>query len=294
MKVSHEHKRKFQKTILDFYRKNRRDFPWRPPALTLRKSGTLDPYRVLVSEVMLQQTQANRVVPFFVSFIEKFPSVRALAGALRSETLRAWQGLGYNRRALNLKRAAEMVVLNYRGSIPRDAVSLCSLPGVGPYTARAVMAFAWDLPTVFIETNIRTVYLHFFFKNRKNVSDSELLSLISETFPTNKVHPSSRSSGELCSSREWYYALMDYGSFLKKTVGNPNTRSKHYTVQGAFQGSRREVRGAILRQALAKGVISASDISLPNGVTGTPVAEILRELETEGFLREIAGKFRVA
>ncbi|MEX0917736.1 MAG: A/G-specific adenine glycosylase [Candidatus Paceibacterota bacterium] len=217
----------FRRTVRTFYRKHgRHDLPWRK---------TANPYRILVSEVMLQQTQVPRVREKYTAFIKQFPTVHALAAAPLGEVLRAWQGLGYNRRAKMLHECAKVV----KGRLPKTYDELCSLPGIGPYTASAVMVFAYNEPIVMIETNIKTVYLHHYFNNKKNVPDSALLPIIEQTL--DRKNP-----------REWYAALMDYGTHLKKEFGNANVRSKHYTKQSAFKGSDREIRGAILNVLSAR------------------------------------------
>ncbi len=216
----------FIKTVKDHYRRHgRRSFPWRQ---------TRDPYRILVSEMMLQQTQADRVLKKYEAFLEKFPTVEALAAASLGAVLREWQGLGYNRRTKMLHDCAQTVVHTYGGKFPREHTLLMKLPGIGPYTAGAVMAFAFNKSIPIIETNIRSAYLHHFFNNDTDVSDTELMVLIERTLDTK--HP-----------REWYAALMDYGSYIKKTFGNPNSKSKHYIKQTSFKGSDREIRGAIIR-----------------------------------------------
>ena len=215
----------FQKLIYDHYREYGRDFPWR---------RTKNPYRILVSEVMLQQTQADRVIPKYHSFLAEFPTVHSLAEAPLSAVLRAWQGLGYNRRARMLHECAKVVVLTHRGTFPRTYEGLKELPSVGPYTAGAVMAFAYNIPVPIIETNIRTVYLHHFFPHQQGVNDNELIPYISATLDYEQP-------------RTWYAALMSYGAHLKKTVGNVSVRSRHHTKQTTFKGSTREVRGAIVR-----------------------------------------------
>lgn len=164
----------FKKIIWEYYRAHGRDFPWR---------RTRDPYRILVSEVMLQQTQTDRVVRFYKKFLRAFPSVHALARAPVRRILKIWQGLGYNRRALYLKKMAETVMRDFDGKLPRSVETLRRLPGVGPTTAAAVGAFAFDIPSPMIETNIRSVYLHFFFLGQKNVPDKKLLPLIKKTLP---------------------------------------------------------------------------------------------------------------
>jgi A/G-specific adenine glycosylase len=183
---------------------------------------------------MLQQTQVNRVLPKYHAFLKRFPTVHALAQAPLREVLIQWQGLGYNRRAKMLHACALEVVEKHKGRFPQTQEALVALPGIGPYTAGAVLAFAYNKPVVFIETNIRSVYLHHFFNDATQVTDRELLPFIERTLHTGDP-------------RSWYYALMDYGVCIKKECGNPNTRSVHYTKQSAFKGSDRQIRGAIVR-----------------------------------------------
>lgn len=179
MKVSQRTLTGFQETILEYYRKNKREFPWRK---------TRDPYAILVSEVMLQQTQADRVIPKYREWMKKFPTIEVLARAPLKKVLLGWQGLGYNRRALNLKRAAERILTAHSGKFPRTIAEIDALPGVGPYTAGAIAAFAFDIRSAFIETNIRTVYLHSFFKGRTKVKEEEILEVIEQTLPV-QVQP---------------------------------------------------------------------------------------------------------
>lgn len=217
---------KFIKTVWEYYRREgRHGLPWR---------HTTNPYRILVSEVMLQQTQVERVIPKYGEFLKKFPTVQALSGASLGDVLRVWQGLGYNRRAKMLHECARIVVGVHKGRFPKTLSELVSLPGVGPYTAGAVLAFAYNVPTVLIETNIRTVYLYHFFKNMNGIADSEITRLIEKTLDSD-------------TPREWYYALMDYGAYIKRTFGNQNMRSKHHILQTKFKGSGREVRGVIVQ-----------------------------------------------
>lgn len=226
----------FKKTVRTFYKTHgRHTLPWRK---------TTNPYRILVSEIMLQQTQVDRVVPYYKAFFKKFPTVKALAKAPLSDVLRMWQGLGYNRRAKMLHNAAKEVVNENKGRFPKTYEALVTLPGVGEYTAKAVRTFSYNEPEVVIETNIRTVFLHHFFPKSKKVSDEKLLPLIEETL--DKKNP-----------RDWYAALMDYGSHLKKTVPNPSRKSAHHTNQSPFKGSDREIRGAILRATLKGEKLSA-------------------------------------
>ncbi len=228
---------RFKKIIWNFYDSNKRDFPWR---------HTRDPYNILVSEIMLQQTQAPRVVPKYVSFLKKFPNARALADASLSDVLREWQGLGYNRRAKYLKLCAEKIEVDFGGKFPRDFKLLQTLPGIGPATAGDICAFAWNMPVTVIETNIRSVFIHFFFADIDSVHDRDILPLIEKTL--DRENP-----------REWYSALFDYGAFLKsrkiadkKTFRNPSRKSKHYTKQSRFAGSNRQKRSQILKLILEK------------------------------------------
>lgn len=198
-----------------------RDMPWR---------NDTRPYYVLVSELMLQQTQVDRVIPKFQVFIEAFPDEPALAGASLAEVLRLWQGLGYNRRAKFLHEAAKKIV--ELGEFPDDEQGLVALPGVGKNTAGAILAYAYNLPSIFIETNVRAVYIHHFFADQDMVDDKDIGSVLEETLDYD--HP-----------REFYWALMDYGSHLKKQGVLPG-RSRHYKKQSPLKGSIREVRGRIV------------------------------------------------
>jgi len=265
---------------LDYYRKHERTFPWRPPSLKLRKDGSCDPYRILVSEIMLQQTQTERVVPFYAKFLKAFPTIAALARAPLRDVLRVWQGLGYNRRALMLKRLAEVVVEKHRGRLPKTEAELRALPGIGPYTAAAVCAFAYNHPAVFIETNIRTVFLHHFFPKKKRVMDAQLLPLVAAT--VDQKNP-----------REWYWALMDYGVFLKKKHGNANRRSAHYMAQTKFEGSDRQIRGAIIRALTRTPRMTRAALARTVVVEPARVAKIIAALKAEGFIGERQGKYTI-
>ena len=249
-----------------------RCLPWRE---------TTDPYRIMVSEIMLQQTQVDRVTAKFRAFIDRFPNVSALAEADFSEVLTVWQGLGYNRRALALKRAAEAIVDRFGGSVPATRKELESLPGIGPYTAGAIMAFAFDLPEIFIETNIRSVYIHHFFGDRTGINDRELLPLIGMTLDHRRP-------------RDWYNALMDYGAVLKREQGNPSRRSSHHARQSPFAGSNRQLRSALLKAILAAPGLSAEDlIDRATGDAGS-IARNLVLMENEGLIVKRAGRYFVA
>ena len=221
------HKEKeFIKTVLGYYKsKGRHGLPWR---------NTFDPYAILVSEMMLQQTQVDRVIPKYEAFLKKYPTALKLSKASLADVLKLWQGLGYNRRAKMLLLCAQMVTKDFKGVFPTLETELLKLPGVGPYTAKAILAFAYNISSALIETNVRSVYLYHFFKDQTDVTDAELLPYIERTCDTDNP-------------REWYYAVMDYGSYLKKEFGNPNSKSKHYTKQSTFKNSDRQIRGAVIR-----------------------------------------------
>ncbi|MBX6334506.1 A/G-specific adenine glycosylase, partial [Candidatus Saccharibacteria bacterium] len=193
----------FQQTVWEYYRAHgRHGLPWRQ----CEPDGTLDPYKVLVSEIMLQQTQVPRVIPKFEAFIRQFTTVQALAAAPLSDVLKAWNGLGYNRRAKFLWQAAGMIVSDFGGRVPEAVSDLVKLPGIGHNTAGAVAAYSYNRPVVFIETNIRTVFIYHFFATEQQVADKAIADLVAKTLPDNV--------------RDWYWALMDYGTHLKQTVGN--------------------------------------------------------------------------
>jgi len=219
------HIAKFRRVIYSYYHTYSRKLPWRE---------TNDPYRILISEIMLQQTQVSRVLEKYVQFITQFPTIQSLAGAPLKEIYTVWQGLGYNRRILYLQKTAQIVQKNYNGSIPSDVALLYKLPGIGKNTASAIVVFAYNLPVVFIETNIRTVYIHFFAGNREQILDTFLLPFIERTL--DRRNP-----------REWYYALMDYGVMLKKEFPDIGRKSLHYSKQSSFEGSQRQIRGNILK-----------------------------------------------
>lgn len=262
MKLTQKQIVHFQKTILDFYNANPREFDWR---------STSDPYKIMVSEFMLQQTQTARVVEKYKEFLNEFPTIESLANAKFEAVLRLWQGLGYNRRAKFLYESAKLIKEHFNGIFPLDFEELDRLPGIGPYTARAIYTFSTNKPTVFIETNIRTVYIHFFFKDSE-ISDKQILELVEQTLDSDQP-------------RKWYYALMDYGVHLKKTVGNVNVKSKHYAKQSKFEGSKRQVRGEVIRLLLKHAKLSELELSTaiktPHGLR-----EILAGLVNEGLVHE--------
>ena len=247
----------FKKKVWGYYKKSgRHNLPWR---------HTRDPYKILISEVMLQQTQVDRVIPYYKKFLALFPTPRALAKATPADVLRAWQGLGYNRRALYLHRSAQLI---------RSSASYqLKLPGVGAYTRSAIRVFAWNKPEVMLETNIRTVFLHHFFPHSSEIHDREILAIIEKTMDTQNP-------------REWYWALMDYGAHVKKTNPNPSRKSKHHTHQSPFRGSRREIRGKILKNLLLAPRPKKTIFELFPKERKNEVEKVLVDLGREGFLRK--------
>lgn len=244
-----------------------RDFSWRQ---------TSDPYAVLVSEVMLQQTQTVRVVRFFERWIERFPTCDALASASVADVLSEWQGLGYNRRALMLKRACEQISESFGGVLPDTLESLVALPGIGPATAAGVMAFAHNVHAPYLETNVRAVFLHELWPEEDKVSDKYVFDVVKRA---------AEIADELgTDARTWNYALLDYGVWLKKEYPNPSRRSKHHTVQSAYEGSRRQKRASLLREILGdpgqKLDVYAQVCKLEPGVA----QDVLEDLVAEGFL----------
>lgn len=261
----------FQKRILAWYAHyGRHALPWRK---------TRNPYHILVSEIMLQQTQITRVIPKYKLFLKTFPTPQSLARASTSKLLKIWQGLGYNRRALYMREVARTILSCHYGEFLHDPHMLEQLPGIGRYTARAIITFSFNTPEIFIETNIRRVYIHFFFPRSRKISDKKILPLIKKTLYHNNP-------------RLWYSALMDYGSMLAKTLPkkNPNRKSRHYKKQSKFIGSRREARAHILKYILHSS--RATPQSIQRHLAQTPhmqhwskkTAELIASLAHEKFI----------
>lgn len=258
-----------------------RDLPWR---------GIDDPYAVLVSEIMLQQTQVARVERFWTRFLAAFPTVDALAAGATADVLELWQGLGYNRRALALKRAADACAATRAGRLPETAEELQELPGIGPATAAGVVAFAYQRPATYLETNVRSVFLHELFPGREGVTDRELRPLVEATC-------------DAADPRGWYYALLDYGAYLKGAHANPSRRSAHHARQSAFEGSRRQKRAWVVRRVLAaeEGVAAATvlaELDAAERAAGREAVDpalfdsIVDDLAAEGFFTSKDGRLR--
>jgi A/G-specific adenine glycosylase len=260
----------FRRFLMGYYGTHGRDLPWR---------RTTDPYRILVSEFMLQQTQVERVLSKYPEFLGRFPHVGVLARAPRRDVLLAWQGLGYNRRAIALHDTAKRVDREFRGTIPLDRATLDSFPGIGNATAGAVVVFSTNRPEIFIETNIRRVYIHLFFPDVSHVRDRDIEPILGKTLLRRRP-------------RDFYYALMDYGSFLKRGPGNPNIRSASYSRQSRFEGSDRQVRGFILRRLLAAGEIPDKVLRSSVPVGRRRLERILLGLSKDGFIERSGGAIR--
>lgn len=261
----------FRALVLDHYRREGRAFPWRE---------TREPWAIMVSEFMLQQTQTERVVPYWKRWLKLWPTPADLAAAPLELVLREWSGLGYNRRARFLREAASAIVADHGGRVPADPEALDALPGIGPYTARAIAAFAFGRPEVFIETNIRAVVLHFFFPGSTEIHDRELLPILSEALDRDDP-------------RSWYYALMDYGAVLKKLTVNPSRRSAHYAKQSPFAGSLRQARGAALRSLAATGPASVLELAARTGIVSERINDALAALASDGMVAERDGVYRI-
>ncbi len=273
MIFSPAHIRAFRRTVLGHYRRHGRDLPWR---------RTVDPYRILVSEIMLQQTQVSRVLGKYREFLKTFPTIRSLARATTPDLLRTWSGLGYNRRALNLRRAAQIVVERHRGRLPSDEQELEALPGIGPATAGLIRAFAFNLATVIVnETNIETVFIHHFFVGRKAVSRRE-------------IEPLARAALDRSNPRRWYWALMDYGTFLKRTHGNASRRSRTYKRQSRFEGSTRQVRGRIVKLLAESSPLTLTELVSRVSADRPAIQSVLSALGREGFIHLRERKYSLA
>ncbi|MFX1365059.1 MAG: A/G-specific adenine glycosylase [Promethearchaeota archaeon] len=253
----------FKEFIYDYYRNHKRNFPFREK---------ISPYRVLVSEIMLQQTQTDRVSEKFRKFIEKFPDFLSLSSASVEDILIEWKGLGYNRRAIALKNIAKTIVKDFNGELPDSLEILKSFPQIGHNTASSILAFAFNKPVAFIETNIRRVYIYFFFPNKDKVNDNEIISIVKKTVDHDNP-------------REWFYALMDYGVMLKKIHPELNKKSTHYRKQTPYNGSTRQIRGELLKLLIKEGRMEIITIQEKLKIDNLKRIEtILYQLEKEGFI----------
>lgn len=276
--------KQFRKAVWHYWKKEgRHELPWRK---------THDPYKILVSEVMLQQTQVPRVIEKYTEFLSLFPTVHVLAHATLRDVLRVWSGLGYNRRGKYLHDAAKVIAKQYDGDI-KAATAAEKLPGMGPYTRAAVRVFAFNEPHTLLETNVRAAFIHHFestlcksdlHKKDTKISDKQLVPLM-------------KKAAEDQDPREWHWALMDFGVHIKKLHKNPARRSATYTKQSTFKGSLREVRGILLK-SLSHSTKIETDLYLEVAkhahIKKARVQEALESLVRDGLIKKVKGKWRIA
>ena len=260
----------FITTVSAFYRESGRSLPWRQP----EADGSFDAYKILVSEIMLQQTQVSRVIEKYHQFLQVFPDIDSLAEASLASVLVLWSGLGYNRRAKFLWQTAQQLAGNPQ---PWSYTDLLACPGIGLNTAAAIEVYAYNQPRIFIETNIRTVYIHHFFRDDAAVPDTAILSLLEKTYDQE-------------SPREFYWGLMDYGNYLKATVGNASRQSKHYSKQSKFEGSKRQLRGRVLRCLATE---NARPGELIDFLADSRAETVIDDLATEGLIENHNGYYRL-
>lgn len=252
----------FSDALWDSYTTLKREFPWR---------NTDDPYRILLSELMLQQTQTDRVLPKYQQFLAYWPNFQAMAQTEIADVLMAWRGLGYNRRALALRTIARESE-RFGWTLPPQYDQLIQLPMIGPATAAAILAFAYQKPAIYLETNIRRVLIHQFHPDETQVSDTLLKKELEELLQFQSDY------------RNWYYALMDYGVYLKKVLVNPNRRSAHYTKQSKFAGSNRQVRGLLLVAMTEQGALDIDSLSERINFPRERIMQCVEDLMKEGFI----------
>jgi A/G-specific adenine glycosylase len=270
-----------RRALRAWYAPRRSRYPWRtdPP----------DPYAVLVSEVMLQQTQASRVAPIFERFLDRFPDVRALARASRADVLRAWAGLGYHRRAVALHAAARTIVERFAGEVPADPADLRSLPGVGPYTSAAVASIAYGVPVVAMDVNVRRVVSRVTMCDDGDVPDAALRLL-------DRADPGS-----------WHQAVMDLGREICRPAPRcercplaEGCRSRGSTVsrrvsrpQTRFEGSNREARGRVLAVLRDRGSAGAVGLTRATGLPATRVTPALAGLVRDALVERHGRSYRL-
>ncbi len=250
--------------ILRFYRLHGRKLPFR---------DTTDPYKIAVAEIMLQQTQVDRVVPVYLAWIKKWPNWRSLSHATNKQLLGMWSGLGYNRRAINLGKLAKSVVHAYGGKFPDDPRLLQQLPGIGPYTANALLIFAFNKPLITVDTNIRRVILH-----ELNLPASTSLRRIEQV--AWQLLPRRRS-------RDWHNALMDYS---RLALPNRIERIPALSKQSKFEGSLRQIRGEIVRQLIQHKYITISSVANKLNRTAEDVIKAANGLQKDGVATRIREK----
>ncbi len=268
-KISEKEIKEFQRKILFWYQKNKRKLPWRE---------TQNPYHILVSEIMLQQTQVNRVIPYYNRFLQFFPTLESLAKADKTTLLENWSGLGYNSRVLRLQKCAQ-ILAERNQKIPKDEESLLQFPGIGPYTANAILAFAFNKPVPVIDTNIRRVLMHE-LDLPESIALQELQTIAQQCIPKNK-------------SREWHNALMDYGA-MKATARK--TGIEPLSKQSKFLGSTRWVRGQIIKHLLKNKELSILQLKsqLEEKYEPKIIEEIIEKMEKENIIKKNRGMLELS
>ncbi|NTV21614.1 MAG: Fe-S cluster assembly protein HesB [Chlorobium limicola] len=254
----------FRRKIFAFYGDSRRSFPWRE---------TRDRYAVMVSEIMLQQTQADRVVPKFTAWMGRFPDVAALASAPLRDVLALWSGLGYNSRGQRLQSCARMVTERFGGVVPAAPAELKTLPGIGDYTCRSIPVFADNLDVAAVDTNIRRIIIHEF-------ALPEETSKRSIQIAAEQLLPPGRS-------RDWHNALMDYGSLC---LTSRITGIRPLTKQSKFRGSKRWYRGMIMKELVASDQVFLEELDARYGDCSWNIREIVGDLVREGLVEEGDGE----
>ena len=277
-----------REALREWYAPRRRAYPWR---------GSHDPYAVLVSEVMLQQTQAGRVVPAFRSFLRRFPTVRTLAAAARRDVVLEWGRLGYNRRAVRLSEAARAIVRDHGGRIPRDPATLRELPGVGPYTAAAVASLGFGEPVAAIDTNVRRVVARVH------------LGVDGHEAPARQVWALADAWLDRDDPITWNQALMDLGRVVCRPTplcdACPLARMCRFRLagsvaarghprQGPFEGSTRQVRGAVVRALRSHPALTRTRLADETGFAPERIEAAVGTLATDGLVEDDAGAVRLA
>jgi A/G-specific adenine glycosylase len=259
----------FQEKIMHWWEENARDLPWRCDN---------SPYNVLVSEIMLQQTQVNRVVPKYLEFLRQFPSIEDLASAETKQLLQIWSGLGYNRRAVWLKEAASQIV--DRGEFPQTMEELRNLKGIGLYTSQSILIFAFNRNLAAVDTNIRRVLIASGFADEE-MSSSQLQIIADDLLLKGK-------------SSDWHNALMDYGSLV---LTSGSTSISPQSKQPRFKGSTRQLRGAIIRILTNSESLSLNELIshlTSYNIHCKDVNPVLDQLLAERFVeRTDTGRFKI-
>jgi A/G-specific adenine glycosylase len=267
MQPDEQHIKELHKKVMNFYTVNKRDLPWRK---------TVDPYHIMLSEVMLQQTQVDRVKEKYLLWTTKWPTIGDLARAERKEVLAAWMGLGYNNRAVRLHETAKKISTEYQGDVIGALRSGEKLPGIGPYTSRAIRIFAANENICTVDTNIRRILIKE-YNLKENTSEEALYTLAGRCVPEGK-------------SREWHNALMDYGAiYLTSRV----TGIKPRTRQGRFEGSDRQARAQVLSYLLKHDQVDKNKLANAIGIKGTKLVRVLASLKKDDLIHERKSTFEL-